>query len=676
MRGRILHQLSILKILFAVILIRSGIFSSNNTLAAVSAYDTTRIFHAMAKARRDEDITIAVIGGSITAGSLASAENKRWANIMKEWWVVTFPGSNVGFVNAGIGGTGSDIGAHRIGEDVLDYDPDFIVVEFSVNDAAGQYAEKMMEGLIRQILQADSLPGVMMLLLKQQNGISAQSSHKLVGEHYNVPMVSFADMIDTTVASDGRELGDIYVDGLHPNDLGMQYMADFLIDELTEIYNVLPDDQNLPQADTALPAPLITDTYAHTYRYKTSAIVPEINSGWTVTSQKWHAGEVGAEMSFIVDGNAISVLYSRHNTNNRGRVEVWIDDMSHKTLDAYWTETWGPATVFSLIEENLPDGQHTLHIKVIEANSTGTDDHYFELLNILKAGNWLTAAPIANAGESRKVIVSTAVELNGSESYDPDNDSIVSYKWSVIEKPDGSLADIKNNSGMITEITPDVEGRYRIGLTVNDGIYNSIVCVKIINVKESNTVPVANAGPDRNIPTKEFVSLDGSFSIDEDEDPLSYNWRIISMPDGSNPVLTDKNTPIARFRTYDEGVYIIGLVVNDSITGSTEDSVTLTAIDNYTNIESAYDQKINFSCYPNPAGNRINVKFCLLSDQHVNLSIYSLEGITTANLLSGKLSQGSYDLNFHTRDIISNKGIYIIKLHAGQEVYTDKIILN
>jgi acyl-CoA thioesterase-1 len=676
MRGRIFFRLHAFKMLLLYVLVNSSFISSHESIAAVSAYDTTRIFHAMAKARRGEDITIAVIGGSITAGSLASSEAKRWANLMKEWWVATFPESNVGFVNAGIGGTGSDIGAHRVREDVLDHDPDFIVVEFSVNDAEGQHAEKMMEGLIRQILQSDSLPGVMMLLLKQQNGTSAQACHKLVGEHYNVPMVSFADLIDAAVASDGKELGDIYVDGLHPNDLGMQYMADFLINELTEIYNVLPDDQDLPETDTTLPDPLITDTYAHTYRYKTSTIVPDTNSGWTVTSVKWHASDVGAEMSFIVDGNAISVLYSRHNTTNRGCVEIWIDDMSHKTLDAYWTETWGPATVFALIEENLPDGQHTLHIKVIEDNSTGTDGHYFELLNILKAGNWLTAAPIAKAGENLKVLTGTAVELNGSASYDPDNDSIVTFKWSVITKPGGSLAEIDNDSDMITEITPDEEGQYRIGLTVNDGIYNSIISVKTINAKETNTAPLANAGGDKYVATKVYVTLDGSYSIDEDGDPLSFNWRIISMPDGSGPVIMDEKTSAARFRTSTEGVYVIGLVVNDSITDSSEDSITITAIDNYTDIETACDNKINFVCYPNPAKNLLSVKFSLLSEQAVDLSIYSLSGAKTANLINGILHQGTYNFDFYTKDIINNKGMYILKLEAGHEVYISKIILN
>jgi acyl-CoA thioesterase-1 len=170
MKVRLLSKFPLSWMLFTYVFIGFNFISSNVNIAAVSDYDTTRIFHAMAKARRGEDVTVAVIGGSITAGSLASGEDKRWANIMKEWWVSAFPESNVGFINAGIGGTGSDIGAHRIREDVLDYDPDFIVVEFSVNDSEGEHAEKMMEGLIRQVLQSYSLPGVMMLLLKQQNG--------------------------------------------------------------------------------------------------------------------------------------------------------------------------------------------------------------------------------------------------------------------------------------------------------------------------------------------------------------------------------------------------------------------------------------------------------------------------------------------------------------------------
>ena len=246
-------------------IIMAGSQNQAKGAANEDGYDTTRIWHAMDKARAGEDISIAVVGGSITQGSLASSEATRWANLMNDWWVETFPQSTINFHNAGLGGTGSDIGTHRLTRDVLAYDPDFVVVEFSVNDFEGEHAEKMMEGLIRQLLGNDSLPGVMMLLLRQQNGVSAVASHKPVGNYYDVPMVSFADSIASRVAQDGHTLDDIFVDGLHPNDLGMQYMADFLIEELELIYAALPAEGEVPPINTTLPDPLITDVYAHTF---------------------------------------------------------------------------------------------------------------------------------------------------------------------------------------------------------------------------------------------------------------------------------------------------------------------------------------------------------------------------------------------------------------------------
>ena len=56
---------------------------------------------------------------------------------MADWWKDTFPESSVVLVNAGWGGTGSDIGTHRLREDLLVHELDFFVIEFSVNDSDG-----------------------------------------------------------------------------------------------------------------------------------------------------------------------------------------------------------------------------------------------------------------------------------------------------------------------------------------------------------------------------------------------------------------------------------------------------------------------------------------------------------------------------------------------------------
>ncbi len=646
--------------------------SAVRAAANTDGYDSTRIFHAMNRARQGEDIVVAVIGGSITAGYAASTEEHRFTNLMTDWWKSTFPASNITLINAGIGGTGSDIGTHRLQRDVMVHDPDFIVVEFSVNDSPGEYATKMMEGLIRQILQNDSLPGVMMLLLKQESGATAQASHKLVGNHYDVPMVSFADLIDDRVAGDGLTLHDIYVDGIHPNDLGMQYIADFLIEELEAIYNALPAEGEVPAIPTTLPDPLITDVYAHTYMYSPATLVPLSNSGWNSTGYKWTADTEGSEISFSIDGNAISFIYTRHDVGPRGQVEAWIDDLPSSTYDAYWTETWGPGDVFALVRETLPDGEHILHIRI--SSNTSTDGHYFEILNICKAGNFEGAASVAKAGENRKVLTGTTVELDGSESFDPEGDSIVSYQWSILSAPAGSLSEIVIPDEKITGFTPDLEGVYRINLVVNDGYYNSIAGIKKITAKLTNAPPVAKAGNDTTVATRRYCNLNGCASSDPDGDLLLYTWELISKPEGGDPKFNYKDTPHPEIFLTNEGDYVFGLVVDDSLTLSEEDYVTVTSIQGYVETVNLDEEKNTILTYPNPAKGKVSVTYNIVSPQFIKIALYSLSGIEVASLVNENREAGTYNFYIDLNQYSCNEGIYVIKMITNQRTRCNKIL--
>ncbi len=387
-----------------------GQYACNST-----AYDTTRISNAMIKARNGGNLTLAYLGGSITAGTAASSEKTRWVNLVTDWWKQTFPKATFTLVNAGYGGTGSDIGTFRVKTDVLDHNPDFVVVEFAVNDSYGDYATEMMENVVRQILADDGKPGLMMLMLKQSNGTTAQASHKLVGNHYSVPMVSFADRIDSAVQADGVALNSIYSDGLHPLDKGMAYIAKFITDELNIIYRNLPAGNSvLPVADS-LPEQLISDDFTNTYTFNTSNIVPVSNSGWRIDAGRWVSESDGAELVFQIDGNAAAIQYFRHNWPTAGQAQIWVDDNEPLTLDAYWSDTWGPGTCFKLLERGLPDGKHLLHIKAV-ATIRGS---FFALRNVLKAGNISGAAPIAVISKSAfKVMTGSQVTLDGSASYD------------------------------------------------------------------------------------------------------------------------------------------------------------------------------------------------------------------------------------------------------------------
>ena len=68
--------------------------------------------------------------------------------------------------------------------------------------------------------------------------------------------------------------------------------------------------------------------------------------------------------------------------------------------------------------------------------------------------------------------VNTALEISGSRSYDPDYDPL-GYSWEIINRPDGSMAEISQNDLKTVSFTPDVAGRYDINLIVNDGDLSS-----------------------------------------------------------------------------------------------------------------------------------------------------------------------------------------------------------
>ena len=69
----------------------------------VSTGDLSRVWQVMAKAQRGEKVTVAVIGGSITQGAMASKPELRYGDLVADWWRKAFPKAEVAYVNAGIG---------------------------------------------------------------------------------------------------------------------------------------------------------------------------------------------------------------------------------------------------------------------------------------------------------------------------------------------------------------------------------------------------------------------------------------------------------------------------------------------------------------------------------------------------------------------------------------------
>ena len=93
---------------------------------------------------------------------------------------------------------------------------------------------------------------------------------------------------------------------------------------------------------------------------------------------------------------------------------------------------------------------------------------------------------------------------------------------------------------------------------------------------KKNDAPVANAGPLQNVKEGDVVTLDGSKSIDVNNDTLTYKWTL-SAPTGSSAKLSADNIANPKFTADRPGFYTASLVVNDGKLASAPVSTTIVA---------------------------------------------------------------------------------------------------
>ena len=212
------------------------------------------------------------------------------------------------------------------------------------------------------------------------------------------------------------------------------------------------------------------------------------------------------------------------------------------------------------------NGTYVLHLTVSDNLTTSLADS----ITITSANT----APVADAGADQNVRTLQPIQLNGSGSSDIDNDSL-SYAWTVNSRPEGSTASISLATTVAPSFTPDVDGTYILRLTVNDGVPDNNATDTVTIISASSAQPVANAGPDQNIPSLQPIQLDGADSSNTENAPLSYTWSM-TPPPNSSASLSDATIVNPTFTPDLGGSYVVQLIVNDGKTDSTADTVIIT----------------------------------------------------------------------------------------------------
>lgn len=191
-------------------------------------------------------------------------------------------------------------------------------------------------------------------------------------------------------------------------------------------------------------------------------------------------------------------------------------------------------------------------------------------------GGAQNTAPTADAGPDQSSEVGMTVTLDGSGSSDPDGDT-VTFEWEFESKPDSSQTSLSDASIQNPTFTADVVGNYVIQLVVADGSISSEPDSVTVQVSQANQSPVADAGPDQSVTTGDEVTLDGSQSLDPDEDLITYLWEFTQRPEGSSASLSNATTVNPTFVADTDGNYTVRLAVSDPDGLESSDTVDITA---------------------------------------------------------------------------------------------------
>lgn len=230
--------------------------------------------------------------------------------------------------------------------------------------------------------------------------------------------------------------------------------------------------------------------------------------------------------------------------------------------------------------ESINLSSQDVDLSIVRVNLITRYDGLGETLNLPDFEQLINRAPVADAGTDISSYSNTEIILDGSKSDDIDNDSL-SYSWSLITSPEGSVVEIANADSLSASLTFNLQGSYQVSLIVSDGELSSDV--DVVNVSTTNRAPIAEAGLNFSIMIGESITLDGSNSYDPDGDNLIYQWISVNRGDLSvSGMVVDAGVipPIEPAWSESHPTSMFKLKVTDSHDFYSEDFVTVTYLPN------------------------------------------------------------------------------------------------
>ncbi|RYC70099.1 SGNH/GDSL hydrolase family protein [Spirosoma sordidisoli] len=371
-----------LSVLVSLLLTLSATAQTDSLTPVVEATYRAGLPNFFHKIQSGQTSKVAYLGGSITRA------DQGWRDQTVSWLKDQYPHAKFEQIMAAIGGTGSDFGAYRLRQHVLQHKPDLVFVEFAVNDhgKTAQQVKASMEGIVRQIWKADRHTDICFVYTFQKVQLPfyqnktfpvSTSAMETIADQYQIPSICLAlpaiQLIEAgkmVIQGKASEQPDKIVfsgDGVHPYvETGHKLYAE------TVERHLLRMEPNSKVQKHPLPKSLISDNLQNVALLTVDKL--EKSKGWhlvdSVVTGKPYASLMPPVYASADTADYITISF-RGNTlglvdvigPGTGQIVVRVDNDPPRYINRFDEYCTYYRMSYTLIS-GLSDGKHTASIRV------------------------------------------------------------------------------------------------------------------------------------------------------------------------------------------------------------------------------------------------------------------------------------------------------------------------
>ncbi|MEK3736507.1 SGNH/GDSL hydrolase family protein [Paenibacillus odorifer] len=340
------------------------------------------------KLENGDTVTIVYFGGSNT-------RSEGYRVMTADWLRKQYPKADIRSVNAGIDGTGSDLGCARLETDVLRHRPDLVFVEFVGNDGGDPESKARIEGIVRQIRKRNRFTDILFVYTLKERDVALFQSGEYqkgaimqeeVADYYGIPSIHLGVEVSHLV-SEGKLVftsrEDLSISGavvfthdsIHPTiPEGHQIYTDTITRSFEKIRELqehpgrsvhhLPQNPLVPANPWEYASMLSLDSFTDFsagWSYMTPddcALVREYN--WLFPGL-WRAVDPGEAITVQFEGTHIG-LFDIGGPDS-GRLKVSVDGGEPFIVDRFTLYNDHNRNQYVFLPE-LPNGKHTVRFEV------------------------------------------------------------------------------------------------------------------------------------------------------------------------------------------------------------------------------------------------------------------------------------------------------------------------